>query len=81
MPAQKRSRDSTSPPPSPPDAEKGDDSPLGSENHSPEQPQDVSGARLIVFTSTDMHYIDTLNFEFYSAFPVPDFVVVFCLFS
>ncbi|XP_042037691.1 putative E3 ubiquitin-protein ligase RING1a isoform X2 [Salvia splendens] len=42
MPAQKRPRDSSTPPPSPPDAEKGDDSPRGSENHSPEQPQDVS---------------------------------------
>ncbi|KAL1567388.1 RING-type E3 ubiquitin transferase [Salvia divinorum] len=45
MPAQKRPRDRGTPPPSPsppPDAEKGGDSQQGSENHSPEQPQDAS---------------------------------------
>ncbi|XP_057797515.1 putative E3 ubiquitin-protein ligase RING1a isoform X3 [Salvia miltiorrhiza] len=47
MPAQKRPRDSSTPPPSPspsppPDAEKGDDSQQGSENHNHEQPEDAS---------------------------------------
>lgn len=49
MPAQKRSRDSSTPPPSPspspsppPDAEKGDDSQQGSENHNDEQPENAS---------------------------------------
>lgn len=51
MPAQKRPLGSSSPPPSPsppPDAEKGDDSPQGSENHNEEQPENASGACLIM---------------------------------
>lgn len=43
MPAQKRQRDSSTPPPSPPpDAQKSDDSQLGSENHIDEQPLNAS---------------------------------------
>lgn len=53
MPAQKRQSDSSTPPPSPspspsppPDAEKSDDSQLGTENHIDEQPVNASGACL-----------------------------------
>lgn len=69
MPAQKRQRDSSTPPPSPspsppPDAQKSDDSQLGSENHIDEQPLNASGACLALSMCSRQRaciMFDTLN--------------------